>query len=97
MFPFGLIFYGNKFFFLKIIYLFIGERELMRVREYTCTGGRERATGLQVGGAAVRGSGRGRSWLWMWDSIPEPRDQDLSQRQMLNVLSHPGALVETNS
>ena len=26
----------------------------------------------------------------MWDSIPGPWDHDLSQRQMLNQLSHPG-------
>ena len=27
----------------------------------------------------------------MWGSIPGPRDHDLSQRQTLNQLSHPGA------
>ena len=31
----------------------------------------------------------------MWDSIPGPWDHDLSQRQTLNRLSHPGAL-QTN-
>ena len=30
----------------------------------------------------------------MWGSIPGPRDPDLSQRQSLNPLSHPGAPVE---
>ena len=42
-----------------------------------------------------RDIGRGRSMLHagslMWDLIPGPQDQDLSRRQMLNQLSHPGA------
>ena len=29
----------------------------------------------------------------MWDLIPGPWDHDLSQRQMLNQLSHPGAPI----
>ena len=29
---------------------------------------------------------------WMWGSIPGPWDHDLSQRQMLRQLSHPGTL-----
>jgi len=30
----------------------------------------------------------------MWGSVPGPGDHDLSRRQMLNHLSHPGILGE---
>ena len=30
----------------------------------------------------------------MWDLIPGPQDPDLNQKQTLDQLSHPGALVE---
>ena len=46
----------------------------------------------QVGRAAGRGKGKGKlrwSGSLMWGSILGPQDHDLSQRQMLNPLSHP--------
>jgi len=48
-----------------------------------------------------RCKGRGRSRLpaelgaRTWGLIPGPGDHDLSQRQTLNCLSHPGALIES--
>ena len=67
-----------SFFFLKD---FFGERE-----------------SAQAGGVATRGRGRSRlpakqeaNVGFMWGSIPRPSDHDLSQRQMLKGLSHPGA------
>ena len=69
--------------FLKI--LFTWERERERERACVCT----RARG--------RGRDRERSWLPRWSGslthdLTEPWDHDLSQRQMLNLLSHPGNL-----
>lgn len=47
-------------------------------------------------GEGWRGNGRGRTGFPLsrdskWGSIPGPLDHDLSQRQMPNRLSHPGA------
>ena len=38
----------------------------------------------------------GKAGIPVWDSIPGPWDHDLSQRQMLNRLSRPGALCWLN-
>ena len=57
---------------------------------------RERREQAQVGGAADRG--RGKSRVAMEQGSPcrarsqNPWDHDLSQRQTLNLLSHPGTL-----
>ena len=66
------------FFLKKILFIWHKERE------------RENKQGEWVSG---RGRGRSklpRAGIPMWDSIPEPQDHDLSWRQMLNQLSHPG-------
>ena len=52
---------------------------------------RERA---QAGGAA--GRGRRRAGSLTWGSIPGHWDHDLSGRQTLNRLSHPGAPANTS-
>ena len=38
----------------------------------------------------AKGEAEGEGEAPIWDSIPGPWDHDLSQRQMLNQLSHPG-------
>ena len=69
------------------IYLFDRERDSQREREHKqgeWEREREKQTPCWAGSP-------------MWGSIPDPWDHDLSQRQMLNHLSHPGAPFKANS
>lgn len=69
--------YAQWFFFLKILFLFyLTEREITSRQR-----GRQRERGKQAPCWAESP---------MRDSIPGPRDHDLSRRQLSNQLSHPG-------
>ena len=79
------VFLASNLIFLRRI-LFDWQRE----RERACS-----HVHAQVGRLAGRRRGRGRLPCWMgsptWVLIPGPWDHYLSQRQMLNWLSHPGS------
>jgi len=69
------------YFFFKILFIHLRHRDTEREREHE-QWERQRERKKQTP-RRVRSP--------MWDSIPGPRDHDLSRRQTLNHLSHPGA------
>ena len=74
--------------FKKIFYLFLSQREKERESK--------QEPGVGVVEMRYRGRGRRSRLLMsrepdaMWGSIPGPQDHDLSPRQALNRLNHPG-------
>jgi len=62
-------------------------------REHKQGSGRQRQREWQAEAEGEAGSPQSRGSL-MWDSIPGPWDHDLSRRQTLSRLSHPGTPTE---